>query len=210
MSDDVEIYGAGSTEAKAVAIVKRDFNRASKYLEDFHKAGVDRYKHYIAPGMSTNLDKDKSFPVPFTTEQVDTLIADMMEKIWYKDEPCSIYGPNEEDISDADAKREFMKYQDDKDDLHSKMRQAIFHCCIYKIAPAVVNYKEEYIDVVEEQASPLLDALGRPVLGLDGETPLSRMEQVPVRKFTYQGATVELVDPIDFFWVPEKRDIEVY
>ncbi len=195
------------TDEKAIKQVKKDFDRAEKYLDKFHKQCIDRYAHYIAPGMDSNPDKDKYFPVPFITEQVDTFVAESMEKIWHKDEPCSMFGRNLSDKSDADAKREFMKYQDDVDGLHFKTRQALLHASICRIAPAVVNYKEEF-DVVEElQDVPVLDGFGNMVLGLDGQTPIMTQQFVEVKKYTYQGATVELIDPIDFFWTQEKREI---
>ena len=193
-------------DGKAVKQVNKDFKRAEEYLRTFHKQCVDRYAHYTAPGSDSNPNKDKSFPVPFITEQVDTFVSEAMEKIWYKDEPCSIYGRNESDKSDADAKREFMKYQDDTDNLHSKTRQALIHCAICRIAPAVVNYKEETEVKNEWQEVPVYDN-GFPVLGLDGMTPVTRQEMTPTENITYQGASVELVDPIDFYWTPEKRDV---
>ena len=192
---------------KAVKIVKRDFDRAEKYLATFHKQCVDRYDHYTAPGKDSNPNKDKYFPVPFVTEQVDTFVAESMEKIWHKDQPCSIYGRNESDKADADAKREFMRYQDDVDNLHEKTRQALLHASICRIAPAVVNYKEDYDEVQEWQETPVLDEFGREILGADGQTPITREQLVDVKNYTYQGATVELIDPIDFFWTPEKREI---
>ena len=194
-------------EEKAIKTVKRDFGRAEKYLDTFHKQCIDRYAHYTAPGMDSNLNKDKYFPVPFITEQVDTFVAESMEKVWHKDQPCSIYGRNPADKADADAKREFMKYQDDVDDLHPKTRQAILHASICRIAPAVVNYKEEYDEVQEYQEVPVLDGFGREILGIDGQTPITREQLVTVKNYTYQGATVELIDPIDFFWTPEKREV---
>lgn len=195
------------TDEKAIKQVKKDFDRAEKYLRTFHRRCIDAYAHYIAPGMDSNPDKDKYFPVPFITEQVDTFVAESMEKIWHKDEPCAMFGRNKSDKSDADAKREFMKYQDDVDGLHPKTRQALLHASICRIAPAVVNYKEKFDTVTELQDVPVLDSLGNQILGVDGQTPMMTQQFVEVRNYTYQGATVELIDPIDFFWTPEKRDI---
>ena len=202
-----DINSATLREQKAVKRVNNDFERAEKYLETFHKQCNDRYSHYIAPGMDSNPNKDKYFPVPFTTEQVDTFVAESMEKIWHKDEPCAIYGRNLTDKADADAKREFMRFQDDNDGLYHKTRQALIHASICRIAPAVVNYKETFDITQELQDVPLLDGFGRQVLDIDGQTPLTTQQMVPVKKYTYQGATVELIDPIDFFWTPEKREI---
>jgi hypothetical protein len=195
-------------EGRAIAIVRRDFSRAKEYLKNFHRHCVDRYEHYVLPALESNLKKDKYFPVPFITEQVDQLESDMMEKVWYKDEPCSIYGRNDTDKDDADVKREFMSYQDNVDDLHPKTRQAIRNCAICRIAPAVVNYKEEYTMQPMMEDTPAIDPdTGMPILDLDGVTPIMVQREVMRPVYTYQGATVELVDPIDFFWTSEKREL---
>lgn len=203
-----DVGTANTPEERAVAIVNCDYERSKKYLKTFHRQCVDRYHHYVAPGLETNINKDRSFPTPFATEQIDTLKADMMEKLWYKDRPCSIYGRNPADSKDSDAKRAFMAYQDDVDDAHSKVNQAILNCCICKIAPAVVNYKEEYKMVEEIQERPIPNPVtGLPVLGDDGMTPILFPDVVQVKKYSYQGATVELIDPIDFFFTKEKREV---
>jgi hypothetical protein len=197
---------AATQEQRAIETVKNDFSRAEEYLKNFHKQGIERYKHYVAPGEEINLKKDGIFPVPFITEQVDTSTADAMEKLWHKDEPCSIYGANPDDKADADAKREYMRYQDDRDGIHEKTRAAWHHCLIYKMAPAVVNYKEEFDIVTEMRIQPRLDEFGNEILGFDGE-PVNDPVPTKVKKYTYQGATVELVDPIDFFFTKEKREL---
>jgi len=200
-----EVESQPTPEKRAAERVKKDFERAKIYLREFHQHCNDRYEHYIAPSRDSNPDADNSFPVPFTTEQIDQFVADGMDKLWYKDEPCSIYGRNETDKADADAKREFIKYQDIRDDIKAKTRMALFHCALYRIAPAVVNYKEEFTkqEVLEEQQ---LYYDNKPVMGMDGVTPLTVpmpvMKDIPV----YQGATIELVDPLDFYWTPEKRE----
>ena len=194
-------------EGKAVAIVRRDFRKASSYLDNWHKQCIERYKHYIAPGSEKNILSDKKFPVPFTTEQVDQFVADSMEKLFYKNEPCSLYGRNDGDKDDANAKREFMKYQDEVDDIEEKVEQELKHCAIYGVAPSIVIYKEETTIEKRPEEVTVLDELGQPIMGLDGMTPITDIEIQEVPVYTYQGASVELVDPIDFYFTAEKRDV---
>jgi hypothetical protein len=194
-------------EGRAVKIVREDFSAAKQYLRDFHEECVDRHEHYFAPAIQKNIKKVKTFPVPFTTEQVDQFVADNIEKLWYKDEPCSIYGRNDQDKRDADVKREFMSYQDDSDDIEEKTKQALRNCAICKIAPAVVNYREDYTIAEVEEQVPATDEAGRPIMGMDGMTPITIPEKVKKLVYTYQGATVQLVDPLDFFWTSDKREL---
>ncbi len=195
-------------EGKAVAIVRRDFKRAQNYLKDWHQGCVERFKHYVAPGLEKNILKDKQFPVPFTTEQVDQFVADSMDKIWHKNEPCTMYGRGDADKEDADAKRQFMKYQDDVDDLHGKMEEQIKSCAIYGIAPTVINYRETFDMEDGFKKRPVINQItGNPIMSLDGITPITEEVFTKIKRFTYQGASVEIVDPIDFFFTQEKRDV---
>lgn len=196
-----------TADDKLAQRVSKDFERAKSYLKGFHADCIDRHQHYVAPGLQTNLDADKTFPNPFITEQVDTLVSNMMEKLTYKDEPCSIIGHNDTDKEDADVKRQFMKYKDDVDGVQEKLRQAIKNCCIAKMAPAVVNYKEEFDMVPGTEEVQAEDEFGRPIMEMDGITPYMIEQPAMVKEYTFQGDTTELVDPIDFFWVPEKRFI---
>ena len=194
-------------DGKAVAIVRRDFRKAGRYLDKWHKECIERYKHYVAPGLEKNILKAKQFPVPFTTEQVDQFVADSMDKLFYKNEPCSLYGRNEEDKDDADTKREFIKYQDEVDNIQDKVEQDLKHCAIYGIAPKVINYKEETTTEERIEQVPIMGQNGLPIMGFDGMTPIMEEKVQEVEVYTYQGATVELVDPIDFFFTAEKRDV---
>ncbi len=201
-----EIAIADTVESKAVALVNADFKRAKKYLQTWHEDCNERYKHYRAAGLAKNILKDSQFPTPFTTEQVDTLRADIMDKVWYKGQPCSIYGAEDTDQADAEAKAAFMKYQDEADNLFDILDQGVMSGALYGPIPAVVNYKEEYETRMVPVDVPVTDEAGKELFDLDGQTPLiqqqMQFQQVPV----YQGATVELVDVIDFFFTPEKRD----
>jgi hypothetical protein len=193
-------------QQKALRIVNNDFDRSRNYLKNFHQGCIERYKHYRAPGMQINILKQDNFPVPFTTEQIDQFTADMMDKLWFKNEPCTIYGRNKDDTSDADAKRDFMDYQDDKDNLKKKVKLALKNCALYGPAPAVVNFKQESERQQVVEDVPLNNIFGQPILDMEGNlltAPQVGMQNV----ITYQGATVDLIDPIDFFFLPEKREL---
>ncbi|NIP54696.1 MAG: hypothetical protein GWN14_17370, partial [candidate division Zixibacteria bacterium] len=177
-------------ERIAVERVRKDYKLAKDYLIDWHRECLERYKHYRAPGLSKNILKDNQFPVPFTTEQVDQLRADMMDKLWYKNKPCSIFGRNEEDKSDADAKRKFMDYQDEEDSIFEKTDQAVFHCAIYGIAPAVVNFKVEKETRYIQAEVPIELEDGEYATDLEGNLQFQE-EEFPQEITVYQGASVE-------------------
>jgi hypothetical protein len=205
--NDKDLPAGLSPDEKAVEIVKRDMKKARDYLDEWHRQCVERHKHYIAPGLEVNILKNDNFPVPFTTEQVDQFVADCMEKLWYKNEPCAIFGRNDTDKEDADVKREFMKYQDVEDEIEAKTEYGLTHSALYGIAPAVINFREDTtVENITENVPVLMDD-GLPLLSLDGITPITEEVTTPTKVYTYQGASVEIIDPIDLFFTAEKREV---
>lgn len=198
----------GADEQQALAIVNRDFSRAKKYLHTWHNEIVERYKHYFGQAHGKNIEKDKSFPVPFTSEQVDQLVAEFMDKLWFKGEPCSIFARVEADgeAEDADAKREFMQYQDVKDNIFEKLGMATQNIAITGIAPAVVNYRDDKTIKVVPTEQPIMLKEGLPATDLDG-MPLTQLVDMPQQITVYQGASVDLIDPVTFYFTPEKREV---
>lgn len=193
-------------EKQIIDKVMADFRRAERYLGTWHKECNERYSHYRNGVIARRVEADKVFPSTLITEQVDMLVSDMMDKLWYRGEPCTLYPREETDANDAAAKQAFMEYQDDKDDLFGKVYLAIVHCALYGISPAVVNYKEETelqqvpqeMAMTYEDGTPQVDAMGQPI---------TSQQIVPQEKIVYQGASTELVDIIDFFFTPEKRAV---
>ena len=205
MEEDTQINKV-KTDEEIIKEICSDFERAEKYLYGWHQDCIDRYEHYKAQGVSKNIKKDNHFPVPFTSEQVDRVRADMMEKLFYRGEPCSVYGREETDEADALAKREFMEYQDKEDEIYSKIDNAILNCLLYGMAPAVVNYKEVYQNIMVEKSVPVQDGMGQSILDEMGQPLLtSQMQMTPTA--VYQGASVTIVDPIDFYFTQEKREL---
>lgn len=204
MTGEYEDYET-SPDKKALEIVNRDYGQAKQYLSTWHKSCNERYQHYRAAGLDSNILGNNKFPIPFTSEQVDQLRADMIEKLWYKNKPCSIYGRNEADRLDAAVKSDFMEFLDKQDDIYSKMDQAIVHCALYGISPAVVNFKhEEETRMVEVEKDVEVEP-GVKATDIDGNVQRVQVEE-PQKVTTFQGASVELVDPIDFFFTKEKRN----
>jgi len=202
--EDTEETAGAMGDKKIVAMVMRDFRRAEKYLANWHRSCVDRYKHYIAPSLDVQIKTSKYFNVPFTTEQIDQFVAGFMEKLYFQGKPCSIYGREKSDKADADAKRDFIEYQDKEDDTYGKLRDAVFSCAMYGLAPARVNYKEVIEVRPISQDVPLMDETGQPQLDMDGN-PITTQETVNLPMAVYQGASTEGIDVIDIFFTPEKR-----
>jgi len=197
-------------QQKAVEKVLKDFERSEEFLRPFHTECLERYEHYRSSQLSTNIhsrEKNNRFPVPFTTEQVNSLVKRVREKLFYKNRPCSIYGREKTDEREAVAKREMFDYQDSEDEIESKNAKGVLNAAIYGICPAQIVFKKEFDETVVNEEQPIMDDMGQPALNLDG-TPITVSVPKIVEYPTYLGASLELIDVFDFFFTPEKETVE--
>jgi len=100
--------------------VAGEFNDAKEFLKGFHSQCVDRYEAYNNGRSYDSLKKKNEFPVPFLKRQVDRFVVYCLDKLYWKNEPCTIVGTEEADREDAQVKQELMKFQDKKDKMYSK------------------------------------------------------------------------------------------
>lgn len=204
--EPLEVLEVLSWEERAVKRVLDDFKASKDFLASFHDECLDRYEHYRAPKVERNVNfsKMQKFPVPFTTEQVNTLKARVMQKLFFRNKPCSIYGQEKTDERDAEAKRELFEYQDRIDGIESKTGMAVVWAAIAGITPGQINYDKKMTTEVVNASEPVLDSAGNQVY-LDDDMPA--MVNVPkeVRVPKYLGSSVENIDIFDFFFTPEKQ-----
>lgn len=201
----------GDWEQKAIKRVLDDFERAEKYLKSFHQESLERYEHYRASQKSQTItgkkDTKRKFPTPFTAEQVDTFRSLIMDKLYHRNKPCTIYGREETDKADAEAKQALFDYQDDVDKVEQKTRAAVMSGALYGIMPSKVDYKEVTETEIQMVSVPVTDDEGVILLSpLDG-LPIMVEQPQQVEVPVYRGASVEPIDILDLFFTPEKKEI---
>lgn len=208
-------------EEKILKRVQRDFSDASDFMRDFHKGCVERYELYHHANKYEDLKKVNEFPVPFLQQQVDDAVADICDKLFYKNRPCTLVGVEETDKEDADVKQSLFDWQDYKDGLRAKISMMVRDVCLTGIAPAQIDYVEEYERRVvgEDQMIPLINPMtGMPVVNPgtgepmpitdpDGQ-PLTVRQSVTKDVAVYKGPRVKRVDPVNFFITGEKSAVD--
>ena len=193
-------------EDEVIRKVLKDYERAKKYVEPYHRECLERYEHYRASQSGQNMsDKGaRKFPDPFTTEQVDTFRSLMMDKLFRQGKPCTIYGREKTDKRDAEAKQSMFDYLDEVDEIERKFRVSLNQGAIYGIMPCKVDYKEEITTEIQEVQMPVTDNEG--VMLMNGMEPLMIPQPVPVEVIQYKGASVEPIDIFSLYFPPEKVD----
>ncbi len=185
-------------EDRAKKRVLDDFTRAKRFLDPIHQAWLSNYEHYRSGQTNQGLSDRKSsnlFPVPFTTEQIDTFCAMINDKLFHQGNPCTIYPREETDEADADAKQAMFDYHDEIDDVEGKIRAGTKDGALYGIIPFKVDY--------QERTRAEVAMVSQTVIGEDGQ-PTEVQEPQVIQTPEFIGAAVTKLDPFDTFFVPEK------
>lgn len=200
--------------------VSADLREGELYLAEYHSWCKDMFRFYHNAQNYEELKKKNKFPSTAIQEDVDQFIADARDKLFYVDRPCTLFGREETDKADAEAKQEMMNYQDEEIGIFEIIGNALKDAALYKIAPLKVEYDEvtetewepyeEGIPLVDKDNQPILDGMGRMIPQLDtitGEPVIEsgwRLIEAP----RYKGAVVHRIDPLNLFWTQDKKTMD--
>lgn len=196
----------GDWEERAKRRVLSDFKRAQEFLDPIHKTWLSNYEHYRAGQTTQGIHERKSdnlFPVPFTTEQVDTFCSMINDKLFHMGAPATIYPREDTDKADAEAKQAMFDYHDEIDDVEMKIRMGTKDGALYGIIPFKVDYQERQRSEVINSPRPVPDETGQPMMDMGGQPVTVDVPEV-VETPEFLGAAVTKLDPFDTFFVPEK------
>lgn len=198
-------------EAKMLRIVNKDIERAKKFLNGYHDQCVERHRYYHNARLYDDYNAKNLFPVSFFQEQVDVFTSDLMDKLFYKNEPCTMVGRKTAEPKDVELKQQMMDYQDGslQDNAYGKLESAARDCAIYGMCGAQVDYDEEFdIDYFVEETPVMINDLvsGQQVslMGDDG-LPITQKEIKKKKIPIYKGPRTRRVDPTDVFFTEDKQ-----
>ena len=191
--DESPVFDNNDYEEIMKRRVMADFENAKTFLDEFHRQCVGSYKHYFSASQYRDMRKHNKFPVPFFQQMVDDFVSDTSDKLFYKQQPCTVVGVEETDKGDADAKQDLFKWLDYKDNIEGKIETFLRDCAKYRICVAQVDYEEK---MNNRLMGRMVDSPGGPVSSVESA-------RIPV----FRGAKVKRVDPVNFFIMQDKQDI---
>ena len=194
---DGEVIGF---EQEMLRIVQRDYKAGLKFMDKFYRACNMAYQAYYSANQYTDLRKKNKFPMPFFQDQIDTFVDYMMDKIYYKDQPCTIVGTEETDKGDANAKQALFNWQDHKDGIKAKIEQAIRDAAMYRISVGQIDYTNKTKRKLRGVEEPII------VNGVD--TGLMRSRTEVREEVVFKGATVKRIDPLDLVITQDKMSMD--
>lgn len=178
--------GLNVFETELLDRVKRDFDRAERFRGIRQRQVMDHDRQYNNARYFSEWRLRKDFPLPIARQLVDQLRAQLCDKLFFTGRPVEIKGREDTDKKDADAKQAFNDWQDDEDAILEKLSQAIVDCAVRRFAVATVDYlKTERMEWHEKD-------------GVSVKVPVT----------DYVGAVVNMLDPQDVYFGPDKRQID--
>ena len=196
--------------------ITKDFNDAETFLRSYHDYCRDAYEMYNNARTYESLRKNHRFPSPLVQQHIDDFVANLMDKIWYNNRPCTIVGREETDKADAHAKQEMMNYQDYEDDMYSKISVFLRDTALYGTCIGQVDYDERKVRKIigVNKPIPVLDQFTQePIINLDGTPayeqdingePVTESVLETVDDVVYRGAKTKRIDPLNFFFTSDK------
>lgn len=188
-----------SFEEGLIQRVRKDYDSAGKFLKAFHDMCYTVYSLYHNSSKYEDMKTKNRFPVPFFQEQVDNFVAYMMDKLFYKNRPCTVVGVEETDKADAEAKQSMLDWQDYKDRIYGKYSRLVKDIAMCRIGVAQIDYTEKVKTKIIGQQVPEPDETGQMQM-------VSRA--IPQQIIDYKGPTVKRIDPTDFFITQEKQEVD--
>ncbi|MCK5018534.1 MAG: hypothetical protein KAS32_15850, partial [Candidatus Peribacteraceae bacterium] len=206
-------------EERMLRRVMDDEKDGEHYLARYHEWCKQMYYFYFNAQNYDELKKKNLFPSTAIQEDVDQFVADARDKLFYANRPCTIYGREEADKADAEAKQDMMNYQDDEIGVFDIMGEALKDVALYRLCATQLEYHEDvsleweaYEDIVpttNPDGSIAVDQLGRQIPSIDPVTnePVIdsgwRIIEVP----DYKGAVAHRIDPLNLLWGQDKKNI---
>ena len=212
--EEVENIGADEEiaidpfEAAMLQRVKSDFQEAGQFLKTMHGNMVEAFEAYHNARSYEDLRKKNRFPMPIVQKLVDQFVAHILDKMFYANKPCTVVGVEEADKADAEAKQEMIAWQDRKDKITIKLEKFLRDVALYPYCVAQVDYVEKHTKKrqqvpVEVELEPTWFDRMR---GLPPRT-IEELQWQRVPVVQYRGPQVKRVAPEDFFFGPDKREI---
>lgn len=185
------------TQAKFLRQFNDDWETAKNHIAPKHKQFNEFYKSYLNHKDPTRPSGIANCPVPLTKNIINVVVADMVDKTFGTNLQIDT-DPRQEYSDDLmnTANRDVIRYQAYIDSWKPKLRELYTNIFLYGGAPAKVFYKEEYgtFTVQEPITWP----------GIPGAIDSVARQ---ARELIYKGASLEVIDPLDFYPDPAMLDI---
>lgn len=193
-SNDSTAVDIAPFEEKISKRVDSDFEKAKEFLADFHTQCVASYEHYFNASLYIDMKKKNKFPMPFFQQMVDDFKSYLSDKLFYKNQPCTVVPSEDSDKGDADAKQDLFKWMDYKDNIEGKMEIFLQDCALYRLCVSQIDYEET---TQTKLVGKIDESTGQPVSSVE-------VANVPL----YRGARVKRIDPVNFFICQDKQTID--
>lgn len=209
-----------SFEAFVYKVVEEDLAEAKRFIGDYHRQCDQIMHEYTAALRFESIRSQNRFPMPIIQRDIDTFVADAMERIWYFNRPVRIVPAADTTPEEADLKQELLEYQNMKDNVRRKFRKALTYAGLFRLAVVVNDWSEQRETRWRERQDPVLatDESGMPVMDEEGNPMAMADEQgqplmypprwVPEDVVVYEGPEARVIDPRDVFFGPDKEDAD--
>lgn len=190
-----------------VEMVMERFAMSKRVLQTKHESFIEYLNMYYGVKMSKRPKGMANLPVALVQESVDSLVADMMDKMFQTDLQIETRPRERMDENYAQAIRNMIKYQAYYDNWKRRLRDICTSFVIFGNAPAKVMFDRRYGRVMRRK--PIYyPNLGDPSMPtMMGQPPIDSIQQFTT-EILYQGPTLIPIDIFDFYPHEDMVDVD--
>ena len=181
-----------------IELVKEQYGKAKTALAPKHERFTEYLSMYYGEKDSKRPKGKANLPVSLVQESVDSLVADLLDKIISPDLQIDTKGRERIDEPYALAIRNVIKYQSYFDNWKQKVRDILMSFVLFGNAPAKVIYTRKYGKIMRRE--PIYyPNMGHPSMPMmQGQPPVDSIQKL-TEELIYHGPTLIPIDIFDFF-----------
>lgn len=197
---------APDIKAKFVDMVLEHFEKSKRALHTKHESFIEYLNMYYGVKTSKRPKGMANLPVALVQESVDSVVADMLDKIFQTDLQIDTKPRERMDEPFAQAIRNMIKYQAYYDNWKQRIRDMLTSYVIFGNAPGKVMFDRRYGRMMRRE--PIYyPNMGHPSMPMQmGQMPIDSVQKF-TSEIVYQGPTLIPIDIFDFYPHPDMVDI---
>lgn len=192
--------GLISPEKKAefLQLVLEQYAESKRVMQPKHEKFISFLEMYYGVKQKDRPRGYANIPVAMLQEGVDSVVADMMDKIMGTDLQISTKGRERGDEMYAEAIKNVVKYQAYFDNWKRKLRDLVFSFALFGNAPAKVIYDRRFAPVLRRKPIFIPNGGDLSMPAMPGQMPADSFAEI-TRELIYHGASLVNVDIFDFY-----------
>lgn len=185
-------------KSEFLQLVLEQYSQSKKVMQPKHEKFIQYLEMYYGVKQKDRPKGYANIPVAMLQEGVDSVVADMMDKIMGTELQIGTKGRERGDEQYAEAIKNVVKYQAYFDNWKRKLRDLVFSFALFGNAPAKVIYDRRFAPVLRRKPIFIPNGGDLSMPAMPGQIPVDSFPEI-TSELIYHGASLIPIDIFDFY-----------